>query len=227
MNTKEMIHPVDRYRDQLGKWQLRFQEEGRAIVEKHHRYPICEGRYLQIIYFYKKYLLDLQTGKLLEEDKSPCIQSEMSQMMIYSHLLYLQKGAYASGHVVSYEEIKGNSHVSGWAGKIRDRMSELKKALETEPEKVKAAVVGLGGELWNRGDVSFTLEAFEDVRFYYVFWKGDEEFPSDLRILYDENVMQFMHQESVVILGELGMKEVMSQIKTSALLHSQKTPRTV
>lgn len=213
MQKDKSIEIVDRYHDQLEKWQQLFREEGFEILERHGRYPIIKGRYAQIPFFHREYLLDLQTGEILTQDGESCDLEDMSCMMIYSHLLYLKKDARSAGRPVSYEGIKGNNHVSAWSGKIKSELKELCVVLEKDTEAVKDQVKALGGELWDKGDFSFSLTAFEDVKFYYIFWRGDEEFSSDVRILYDENILAFMHQESVIILGSIGVELLMETMR--------------
>lgn len=199
----------DRYREQLFKWRARFASEGRQILSRF----LADGGFpgassgsshFQIPFFGIPVLLDLSTGLLLDRDGSPCSLPDMSQMMVYSHLVSKKPGAAPSGELVSYEQIRGNSHMSGWSARINQGLLPLCRLLDRSPEEVLFAVRSLDGKTETRGDAGFTLCAFPQVYITYIYWRGDEEFPSSLRPLYDKNILDFIHQESVVILTHTG-----------------------
>lgn len=210
----------DRYREQLLKWRALFASEGRDIVSRFLDFGgSLEGSYesslFQIPFFGTPVLLDLSTGSLLNQDGSPSALSDMSQMMVYSHLVFRKPGAALCGQSVSYEQLRGNSHMSGWSGRIDQGLLPLCRLLDCSPQRVLGAVQALGGNTEPRGDACFTLCAFPQVAITYIYWRGDEEFPSSLRPLYDKNILDFIHQESVVILTHTGAELLAAACRSS------------
>jgi hypothetical protein len=48
------------------------------------------------------------------------------------------------------------------------------------------------------------------VRFQYIYWRGDDEFPSNLNVCVDENLLQYIHEEAAGLLASIGI-ELMCQ----------------
>lgn len=195
----------NRYEDQLKSWQTLFKKEGREITSRQgdviRQYP----SYAKLDFFYNGLLLDYSTGLLLSADsRTPSSLDTMSQMMVYSYLYHRHPNAHLLGSFVSYEKIKGNVHMSKWSGIILNTLSDLKKKMEEAPEEIIAKMKKSGGSLSSYGDFSCTVHAFFDVPITYVLWKGDDEFPSNINVLFDSNILDFVHQESVVILSRTG-----------------------
>lgn len=205
----------DHYKEQLMLWRELFKKEGKAVCAPFLRGDLTNERFYMIRYFCREYLLDFKTGALLSgSGKAPADLDVLSQMMIYSYLKMRHPGAVRSGHMVGYEQIRGNRHISGWAALIRDALSGLARALDTNEADIARVVSGLGGESEGFGDCSFTLHAFDDVPLTYIYWRGDEEFPSRVNVLFDSNILDFIHQESVVTLSDCGAKLLLTTMHT-------------
>ena len=54
----------------------------------------------------------------------------------------------------------------------------------------------LGGVPVGKADVGYQLQLFEFLPVRLNFWNSDEEFPASLRLLWDFNLLDFMHYET-------------------------------
>lgn len=61
-----------------------------------------------------------------------------------------------------------------------------------------AACQALSGKRLDGGDVAYELALFPFLSVVLRFWEADEEFPSSLQILVDQNVLDFMHYETLM-----------------------------
>jgi hypothetical protein len=68
----------------------------------------------------------------------------------------------------------------------------------------------IGGQINSYGDVSFTVDVFPLIPLQFIFWDGDEEFPANANILFDKNIAQFIHPESISVLANAGTKLLMN-----------------
>lgn len=59
---------------------------------------------------------------------------------------------------------------------------------ELEKEKLERIALNLGGMPAEFGDFSFKLFPLPKVPVVLVFWRGDEEFPAEAKIMYDKTV---------------------------------------
>lgn len=55
----------------------------------------------------------------------------------------------------------------------------------------------LGGVAMAVGDVAYAMELFDGLRICLQFWQGDEEFAPQLRLLWDENALQYIKYETM------------------------------
>ncbi len=60
-----------------------------------------------------------------------------------------------------------------------------------------AACRRLGGLPAEKGDVSYTLPAFDCFPVQLRFWEADEEFPAQLQFFFDRNALQFLRYETL------------------------------
>lgn len=58
----------------------------------------------------------------------------------------------------------------------------------------------LGGKPFPVGDVAYEIPVFRWLPLVLQFWEGDDEFPSAIRFLWDENTLQYLHFETTFYL---------------------------
>ncbi len=61
----------------------------------------------------------------------------------------------------------------------------------------KEAAEKLGGEKLDMGDLSFRFQVFPRIPVYYIFWKGDEEFPPNMNILFDGSIESHLASDAI------------------------------
>lgn len=65
------------------------------------------------------------------------------------------------------------------------------------PEGLAAACRALGGRKLPTGDVAYAIEVFDGLPVAIQLWIGDEEFPSNLRLMWDENADRYIRYETM------------------------------
>jgi len=68
----------------------------------------------------------------------------------------------------------------------------------------RGAAVGKAGQ----GDAGVIVEAFPGVPLQVILWKGDEEFPAEATILFDESIRGIFRTEDVAVLAGFTAKYV-------------------
>lgn len=61
----------------------------------------------------------------------------------------------------------------------------------------RRACLALGGKPLPVGDAAYAIGVFEDLSVAVQLWLGDEEFPANLRILWDENAAMYLRYETM------------------------------
>ena len=74
------------------------------------------------------------------------------------------------------------------------------KPFEQHPDLLRKACEKLGGKPFPVGDIAYELPVFRWLPLVFQFWEGDDEFPSGIRFLWDENTLQYLHFETTYYL---------------------------
>ena len=85
--------------------------------------------------------------------------------------------------------------------------------LQQEPDRFAKACQALGGEKFPLGDVAYSIPVFDDLRLLIQLWFGDEEFPAQLRYLWDENALQYLKYETMFYAVPLVLKRIQEQME--------------
>lgn len=152
---------------------------------------------LYLTYFGERMRLDRATGVLTSLEPEGVYHSPdhvNETMAIFDLLAYPTVRPHASGRWASISTLGGIigaghdrtlSH-EGTAARFSGRMDALKAACER-----------LGGKPLGKADVGYAIPVFEDFGIWFQFWEGDDEFPANIKYLFDENALQFMHYETL------------------------------
>lgn len=68
---------------------------------------------------------------------------------------------------------------------------------EKNADSFRSACICLGGTPLPTGDISYSLELFEGFPVALQLWFGDEEFPPNLRLMWDENALMYIKYETM------------------------------
>lgn len=87
---------------------------------------------------------------------------------------------------------------------------------DSKPETFVAACQALKGEQMAGADISYAIDMIDGLRVLVQLWHGDDEFPPNLRILWDENTQRYLRYETTWFATGLLMhriKENMAEYK--------------
>ena len=82
-------------------------------------------------------------------------------------------------------------------GLMEDRADPFAAMIQENQEEFCRACEALGGIPGPGGDISFALPFFEGLKVAVQFWEGDDEFPSQIRWLWDENALIYLKYETM------------------------------
>lgn len=92
----------------------------------------------------------------------------------------------------------------------RQVLQPFAKAFEGKKELLIQAGEKLGFRRLPQSDAGFEAKAFECMPVQILFWDGDDEFSAQANILFDENITDFTHEETVVVIGDNAAKTLLS-----------------
>lgn len=180
------------------KWRKIYLEmDHEELIQRFHLESDEEAMY--VIYFHEKYRLDKKSGMLTLDSDPDRILSFNTVMSIYNLFYYSRPGAKIKGEFVPYRQVKRaapfapafqRTVVNPLAGKFNGRQELLEKACKA-----------MGGVPIRQGDVGYQLNAFNCIPVQVLFWDGDDEFEAQANILFDADITDFLHEESVCCIG--------------------------
>ena len=101
----------------------------------------------------------------------------------------------------------------GFHQQLLEQRDPWAERFQEQPEMFAKACEALGGEKYPLGDVAYALPVFGDLRMLIQLWFGDEEFPAQLRYLWDENALQYLKYETMFYAVPLVLKRIQVQME--------------
>jgi len=149
--------------------------------------PSREGFVLGV--FNLRYLILPKGKKILRTEwNDQTVEEELDPFFYLMTLYYLieAKDVKPAHRWVSEKDLKGGS--TFFRGPHRLHVEELETLYGKDPEAFLRAGIRLGGSEILFGDRGFALEVFSKVPLAYVLWKGDDEFPARVNVLFDPTI---------------------------------------
>lgn len=170
--------------------------------------------YIYIVFLFREYRIDRITGVVewSEDGFSTSIEADYNESMtIYDVLCYSKDDCCLSGNYCPVNMLKGtvkSSNVgSNMFQKSADGFNGKLKALET--------VCGIWGEKLDlNGDVAAKLYPFSFLPVIIQYWEADEEFPANLKFMFDENILDYMHFETIFFMMGHIVKRIQDMMET-------------
>ena len=193
---------------QLQQWFDRLApvvEEARARLRrlkpgKLAMYSGCEedadGNF-RLTFFWQEYVIsgDDFTVRRADTGDEP---SSFTQSLILTYLATAD-GTTPSSRWVGFRELPdGLFYVQAFQGYTGGRLvRELGDGIGT----FRRAAGALGGEPLEIGDAGYVFTVLPRVHMAIVYWEGDEEFPSQARVLFEDTAARYMPTDGLAILG--------------------------
>jgi hypothetical protein len=138
---------------------------------------------------------------LLESSGAPAEQ--MEAVLILHYLIgFLKHGFCPTGKWISFKETEGGKIF--WPAFRKSTIKPLIECLERDPDGMaRNLVLHFGGRIVEGGDVAVEVPTFPEVFVRIVYWKGDDDLPSEATMLFDQGLMDVYSMEDVAVLMTL------------------------
>jgi hypothetical protein len=136
-------------------------------------------------------------------------QGEISlpeQILILHYLLHAS-GEPLSGRTIDFRQVPEGGFY--WSAFVSRAKKPLLETFGHDLELYLKVAVTLGGQPQPLGDASAAFLAFPRVPITHVLWGGDEEFPPEANILFDENISQYFPTEDIAALSGASVYRLM------------------
>jgi len=105
-----------------------------------------------------------------------------------------------SGRLVGFDQLAGGR----FYGSAFRRRTEapLASLFEKDPGRLEKAAALMGGGPGGHGSASALLLPFPRVPMTLIVWAGDEEIPSNAKVLFDDTAEDYLTTEDLTVLGD-------------------------
>lgn len=177
---------------------LNLRERAEKSGAQFEENPGGKGGRISLILFNARYVIDVPDLTITATDKKVI---SLVTKIILLHYLIKADGRPLSNQLVPYKEIPGGMLYAGVFAKRT--VDPLIHVFSQSPDRFLNAGLRMGGRRGEYGDVSFVLPAMPRIPMTYILWKGDEEFPATVQLLFDTSVEGYLALEDIVVLSEM------------------------
>ncbi len=196
--TPQLKEWIDRLAPVVQEAQERLRERkpGKLVMYSGCRQD-ADGDY-RLRFFWQEYVISSAdfSVRRAADSESP---SSFVQSLILTYLATAD-GATPSGRWIGFRELpEGMFYVQAFRGYTGIR---LVRQLGGGLDVFRAAADRLGGAALDEiGDAGYAFNIFPRVRIAVVYWQGDDEFPSQARVLFEDTAPHYMSTDGLAILG--------------------------
>ena len=145
---------------------------------------------------YKIELPDIAISLVDSDEEVP-----IREQVLILHYFISATGTPNSGNKITFRELpEGKVYLPTFAKRTTN---PLVGYFSQEPELLIETGKKMGGREDEYGDTSVTITAFDRVPVTVLLWKGDDEFPPDGSILFDDSVTDYLSAEDIIVLCEI------------------------
>lgn len=188
-NTLKKRKPVD-VATRLG---ISWQDE-----EKYFDLPFCNESYR--LYWDDELVLD-SNGNALEDIEQA--------IMLINYLAHSSEEQEINNNYVTLKELPGGGAIF-YPAFYRHSILPIGKIYGNDLEGFLKNGQSIGGQLGTEGDGSFILQVFPKVWLKFILWLGDDELTPAANILFNQSIVDVMHIECVIGLGDHLSKKLIS-----------------
>lgn len=187
--------PADNYELTCEKWRRLFLEmDHEELVSRFCLKSDKDAVY--IAYYGQEYRLDRKCGMITLVSDPEHRLSFNTIIAIYNLFYYAKAEAKVRGVFVPFRQVKRAAPFD--PAFRRTILKPLAKTFEGRAELLEKACLALRGTPVRQGDVGYVIRAFDCMPLTVIFWDGDEEFEAQANILFDADITDFLHEETVV-----------------------------
>lgn len=141
----------------------------------------------------KSYEIHRKTGTVFRAEDGK--QAGFSEVLsIFDFLCHEGTEKNPAGVYAPVNSLSGSPKTGGVGADFHGRTA---KVFNIAPEAFRKACLALGGTPVDMGDIGFSFPLFSELRVILKFYHSDEDFPPSVTLLWDRNLLRYIHYETV------------------------------
>jgi hypothetical protein len=131
----------------------------------------------------------------------------LTEQILILHYLLKTTGELLTGQTIDFRQVPEGSFY--WSAFVSRAKKPLLETFGSDPEIYLQVAAQMGGEPLGLGDAAARFPAFPLVPVTHVLWRGDEEFPPEANILFDDTIPRHLPTEDIAALAGASVYRLM------------------
>lgn len=163
------------------------------------------GRSLVIPHLEKEISLNVDTHRFSFRETDE--EAPIWLAILAIHYLNNADGRHPTGRLKHFREFKeGHFYEPAFNRRTKEILVSV---FGSNPEPMIKAGEKLKGKILQTGDAAVELSYFPCVPITCILWRGDEEFPAEATVLFDETADIFFSAEDMAVAGQMAVLELL------------------
>ncbi len=163
------------------------------------------GRSLVIPHLEKEISLNVDTHRFSFRETDE--EAPIWLAILAIHYLNNADGRHPTGRLKHFREFKeGHFYEPAFNRRTKEILVSV---FGSDPEPMIKAGEKLKGKVLQTGDAAVELSYFPCVPITCILWRGDEEFPAEATVLFDETADIFFSAEDMAVAGQMAVLELL------------------
>lgn len=172
---------------------------------------------LYVRFLRKEYSISRATGEVFRSEDGT--QADFSEVLsIFDFLCHEGTEKFPSGRLAPVNSLAGSPKAGGVGVDFHVRAASF---FDENPEAFQEACRQLGGIPVDMGDIGFQFPLFGELNVVLKFYHSDEDFPAGITLLWDQNLLQYIHYETVFYIAGFLMESIQNLCKNKKQIHPQ------
>lgn len=155
-------------------------------------FEMTEPAALRIPFLDRVYRLEYP-GFAFSDESQPGKQIPLQEQVLILHYLQGKHKPGISSKWIAYREIPGASFY--FSAFVKRAIDPLKKTFGANIAGLIKAAGVLSGKKSDTGDAGFEFQVFPNIALRVILWSGDEEFPPEANILFQDSICDILSPE--------------------------------
>jgi len=159
---------------------------------------VLSQKIVKIKYLNRSYDINLTSRDVSYEAAAEAVP--LRDKILILHYFLQAKGTPPSGKTITYKELPDG--INYFPVFSKRTIQPLVKFFGKEPGELLKTARAMGGEEADYGDTAVTINAFPYVPVTLVIWRGDDEFPPEGSLMFDNTINDYLTNDDIHTLCE-------------------------
>ena len=209
MDKVKWQQPIDKLAPVVKEAHMKLRASDRAVIADRSGATIDRQGDLRMEFLRREYVIDHAKWTVTRADDGAS-PPPLTQSLILTYL-YTSDGTPPIDRWIGFRELpNGLFYAQAFQGYTG---AELVRDLNGDVAAFKAASEKLSGAALAIGDAGYVFQMLPRLKLAAVMWAGDDEFPSQAQVLFQETAPHYLMTEGLAIAGSLLIGQIVKAVK--------------